>query len=697
MTLPIVLLPTGAGVGNYSLKQGLQYALQQQGYNVELFHPLQDIKLTPEQIEYYFLSNNIKDLFEIILAQFDALGQKADFVLVEGFYIKNDNDTFAWLNKYTETFNSTLIRALNARVILVARQGSKGLHELQNQLEFALNKVDKAAVIGAIITKLNAPVNEQGDIRFSLLDEMPLASRNKLTTADIVSLDLFRHQNLKLLGTTEWNANLTELRMRDIRRILNLKSLNDGDEHTRRVKMITMCARGINHCLDEMNPGTLIITSADRTDIIIAATLAAKKGVQMAGLILTASYHLNSLAFQFCLQTIQESGLPIYTTENKSISTILKLSQLDYTGIPDDDEERLHLLKESISRSIDIQAIEIFLDRGITKKMSPPAFRYYLIKMAQKQLKRIVLPEGNEPRTIEAAIACHRRQIAKCVLLGKPDEIKNIAKLHGLSLPEELSILDPQSIKDDYVSPLLQLRKAKGLTEQMAKESLEDPITLGTMMLKMGDVDGLVSGAIHTTANTIRPALKIIKTKPECALVSSVFFMCMEEQVLVFGDCAVNPDPSAENLADIAIESAASAMAFGIEPKIAMLSYSTGSSGSGVDVEKVKKATELVKNKRPDLIIDGPLQYDAATIESVAKNKAPMSPVAGKATVLIFPDLNTGNTTYKAVQRSANVLSIGPVLQGLNKPVNDLSRGATVDDIIYTIAITAIQSQQKEL
>ena len=227
-----------------------------------------------------------------------------------------------------------------------------------------------------------------------------------------------------------------------------------------------------------------------------------------------------------------------------------------------------------------------------------------------------------------------------------------------------------------------------------ADSELQDNVMLGTMMLRLGEVDGLVSGANHTTANTVRPALQVIRTAPDYNLVSSVFFMCLPQQVLVYGDCAVNPDPNAEQLAEIAIQSAESATAFGIPPRVAMISYSTGASGAGADVEKVARATELVRAQRPDLLVDGPLQYDAASVESVGRKKAPDSPVAGKATVFIFPDLNTGNTTYKAVQRSANVISIGPLLQGLARPVNDLSRGALVDDIVYTIALTAIQAAQ---
>ena len=256
-----------------------------------------------------------------------------------------------------------------------------------------------------------------------------------------------------------------------------------------------------------------------------------------------------------------------------------------------------------------------------------------------------------------------------------------------------LEIVDPHEIAERYVTPMVELRKNKGLTASQALHALEDNVVLGTMMLAVDEVDGLVSGAVHTTANTVRPALQLIKTEPGSSIVSSCFFMLMPEQVLVYADCAVNPDPSAQELAEIAKQSADSARSFGIDPKVAMISYSTGESGSGDDVEKVRAATALAKARWPTLLLDGPMQYDAATVQEVAAQKAPGSLVAGQATVFVFPDLNTGNTTYKAVQRSANVVSVGPMLQGLRKPVNDLSRGALVDDIVFTIALTAIQAE----
>ena len=327
-------------------------------------------------------------------------------------------------------------------------------------------------------------------------------------------------------------------------------------------------------------------------------------------------------------------------------------------------------------------------------RLSPAQFRFNMMEAARKADKRIVLPEGAEPRTVEAAVICHEKGIARCVLLAKRAEVEAVAQARSLTLPTSLEIIDPDTLIEQYVAPMCELRKSKGLTPEDARKQLQDTVVLGTMMMAQNDVDGLVSGAVHTTANTIRPALQLIKTAPGASIVSSVFFMLLPGQVLVYGDCAVNPNPTPEQLAEIAIQSADSAKAFGIEPRVAMISYSTGTSGAGPDVDAVAQAVAIAKEKAPNLAIDGPLQYDAASVADVAKSKAPNSPVAGKATVFVFPDLNTGNCTYKAVQRNANVLSVGPMLQGLRKPVNDLSRGALVEDIVYTIALTAIQATQ---
>jgi len=348
--------------------------------------------------------------------------------------------------------------------------------------------------------------------------------------------------------------------------------------------------------------------------------------------------------------------------------------------------------KEAVIAGMEEKLWEYVLKKNREHRMSPPEFRNFLIKKAQKHKAKIVLPEGSEPRTVRAAILALQRQIAHPLLLAKRADVEKTAATLYMTLPGDLEIIDPENLAPKYVPLLIELRKNKGMTEEEAKKKLKDSVWVGTMMVKAGDADGLVSGAIHSTAETVRPALMIIKPHAGTSLISSVFFMCLPTQVLVYGDCAINPNPNADELAQIAIQCADTARNFGIVPRVAMLSYSTGESGKGEDVDKVKEATQKVKELRPDIEIDGPMQYDAAIMESVARTKAPNSHIAGRATVFVFPDLNTGNTTYKAVQRSANTISVGPMLQGLAKPVNDLSRGALVDDIVYTIAITAVQA-----
>ncbi len=388
---------------------------------------------------------------------------------------------------------------------------------------------------------------------------------------------------------------------------------------------------------------------------------------------------------------IHQKNRAIGYIANQEISSELAIPYFGF--IPDNLSNNVSEAQSQILKYIDSALLSKVINNQVDKHLTTPEiFKYSLIDQAQKANKRIILPEGAEPRTLEAAIYCEHNKIAKCVLVGSPSEIKDVAEQHGLAIPSSIEIIDPSIVAKNYVDTLVELRKHKGMTKETAEIQVQDNVILGTLMLAKGDVDGLVSGAIHTTADTIRPALQLLGTDKNSSIVSSVFFMLMPNQAYVYGDCAVNPNPSPEQLANIAIQSANTAQAFGISPKVAMISYSTGNSGMGSDVEAVKEATKLAKEKAPNLLLDGPLQFDAAYVPSVGRQKMPDSKVAGNATVFIFPDLNTGNTTYKAVQRSANIISIGPVLQGLSKPVNDLSRGALVEDIIFTIAITAIQA-----
>jgi phosphate acetyltransferase len=440
-----------------------------------------------------------------------------------------------------------------------------------------------------------------------------------------------------------------------------------------------------------LTEGRLVIVPGDRHDVVMAACLAELSGTRLAALLHSVGTEPDPRVWDLTRAT-RATGLPILVVDDSSYETATRVRDLD-PGLPIDDLERIEAVTDTIADALDASWLESLPSSARSRRLSPAAFRYQLVEQSSAAGACLVLPEGTEPRIVQAAVACADRGIARSVLLGPPDQVADLAGSLGLHLPDGVTVVDPQAVAERYVAPLAALRERRGWTEEMARDHLADPITVGTMMLQQGEVDGLVAGAVHTTAATVRPALQILGTRPGSRLVSSVFFMCLPDEVVVYGDCAINPQPGAEDLADIAIQSAASARAFGIEPRVAMISYSTGTSGSGVDVDKVAEATRIVRELEPGLAVDGPLQYDAAAIVSVGQTKRPGSAVAGRANVFIFPDLNTGNTTYKAVQRSAQVVSVGPMLQGLAKPVNDLSRGALVDDIVYTVALTAIQSR----
>ncbi len=699
----IFIAPTGLHSGLSSISIALLHALDTQGIKASFFKPVApygegDIERSTQLVKQMYPLNPpqpmpLKQAQQLISAgQNDRLledlvglhhiaSSGTEVTIVEGLVPDRSEP-------YTAKLNAEIAKALNADIILISSAENKTPNEIQAEINLnaaIFGGFKEGKIIGAIVNKYGTP--EQSHFMFTSsleTDAQRLSKRPKLSLP-----------HCRLLGTIPWQRELISPRTLDIARQLDANILNEGDIDSRRVGTISLCARTLPNMLNRLTAGTLIVTPGDRVDVILACALAETNGTPLAGLVLTGGLLPNDDVMALCHKAIT-NGLPILTTENDTFACASQLDRID-TAVPEDDLQRIDLIRAHIAEHIDIQALLTAINAPRAVRLSPAAFRFQLVERSRSDIKRIVLPEGEEPRTIQAAAICQNRGIAHCILLGKQEVIHQVAQAQGIELPSGIEILDPDSIRERYVPDMVELRKHKNLTAPMASAQLEDNVVLGTMMLALDQVDGLVSGAIHTTANTIRPAMQLIKTAPGAKLISSVFYMCLPEQVLVYGDCAVNPDPNAEELADIAIQSADSALAMGIAPKVAMISYSTGASGSGSDVEKVKQATAIAKQLRPDLIIDGPLQYDAATTASVAKSKAPNSPVAGQATVLVFPDLNTGNTTYKAVQRSANVISVGPMLQGLRKPVNDLSRGALVEDIVYTIALTSIQAQQLKL
>ncbi|MTI15337.1 phosphate acetyltransferase [Sansalvadorimonas verongulae] len=688
--------PTHYGVGLTSVSLGLVRALDKLGCRVRFFKPIAQTEIAgPEHsVEMVratmaqqpadpipfsraedLLGANKRDvLMEEIVASFDRVCTGADVVIVEGMVPTRSAP-------YMGRLNAEISKNLNAKVILVSQaQNEETLEDTVDHLNIAADNYGGLSgknILGYVLNKLTPEMIEQtGGDAFNALPALEKAKAMPL-------------------GYIPWRSELSALRTKDVAAELNAEILFAGEIAQRRVTSYVLCARTAANMSHLLKPGALVVVSGDRDDVILATCMAAQNGVPLAGLLITGGVKPAEGIQALVEKSLGDSALPVVMVESGSYQTATMLDRMS-TAVRSDDLERVEQVMESVSDHINVDALQSMIATTSEKRLSPPAFRYQLMRQAQAANKRIVLPEGDEPRTIKAAAICQERGIANCVLLGKPDVIRNVAESQGIELPEGLEIMDMDEVRGQYIDPMVELRKNKGLTAPMAESQLEDTVVLGTMMLAQDDVDGLVSGAVHTTANTIRPAFQLIKTKPDASNVSSVFFMLMPEQVLVYGDCAVNPDPTAEQLADIAIQSADSAAAFGVEPRVAMISYSTGASGMGADVEKVREATRIAKERRPDLEIDGPLQYDAASVESVASSKAPDSSVAGRATVFVFPDLNTGNTTYKAVQRSANVVSVGPMLQGLNKPVNDLSRGALVDDIVYTIALTAIQAKAEE-
>ena len=499
---------------------------------------------------------------------------------------------------------------------------------------------------------------------------------------------LTRHR-LRLLAAVPHRPELAWLRVRDLVRELDPQILYEGDQ-SRRIKDVAVFAQGVPGGLRVLTEGRSLwsrrpprgghgrLPRRAQRDPAGRAAPVGRDRAGSAGLELT--------------QAASATGLPILVAKDNSYETANRVRDVD-PGLPADDLARIDGVVNSVADALDASWLESLPGPAQSRRLSPAAFRYQVVELARAAGATVVLPEGTEPRTLQAAVECAERGIARSVLLGPPDQVATAARGLGLELPDGVAVVDPQAVAERYVAPLTELRRHRGWTEDLAREHLTDPVMVGTMMLQQGEVDGLVAGARHTTAATVRPALQVLGTKPGTRLVSSVFFMCLPDEVVIYGDCAINPRPGAEDLADIAIQSAASARALGIEPRVAMISFSTGTSSTGSDVDKVAEATRIVHEREPDLAVDGPLQYDAAAIASVAQSKRPGSTVAGRASVFIFPDLDTGNTTYKAVQRSAQVVSIGPILQGLAKPVNDLSRGAQVDDIVYTIALTAIQSR----
>ncbi len=687
MTRIVLVVPTGHGVGLTATCLGLVEALLQQAVNVGFYKPLAQPSATgsatdrstglvrlatalrpPEpiaaqEVERRLSEGALDSLMEDVLAAAEPLLHEHDVLIVEGLVPGSGL-------VYSGRVNLLLAKALDADVLLVGAPADDDVDHLAETMAIAARSYragEHDRVVGAVVNRL---------------PEAWPATLERLRSALAV-------RGIPLVAAVAYRQALTWPRLRDIVAGLDVTVLNAGDQD-RRVKSVIVAAQAVPGVLPLLEEGRLVIVPGDRHEVILSVCLAAMNGIRLAGLLLTVGERPDPRVWALCEPAVA-TGLPVLLTSEYSYETATLVRSVD-TEVPVDDAERAGAVMAAMADGFDPGWLAGLPTPSHVPRLSPPAFRRRLTTAARLADSRIVLPEGAEPRTLQAAAICQESGIARCVLLASPRDVAAQAAGLGIELPAGLEIIDPADIGERHVEALVAARRHKGMTVEVARDQLADPIMLGTVMLHLGEVDGLVAGAVHTTAATLRPALQLIGTAPNARLVSSVFFMCLPDDVVIYGDCAVNPNPDAQQLADIAVQSAVSARAFGIEPRVAMISFSTGTSGSGSDVEKVTEATRLVREREPSLAVDGPLQYDAAAIASVARSKAPDSPVAGRATVFVFPDLNTGNTTYKAVQRSADVVSIGPMLQGLAKPVNDLSRGALVDDIVYTIAVTAVQA-----
>lgn len=616
-------------------------------------------------------AEKMDELYTAVLNKYKKLETQCDFILIEG------TDYTGSLKPFEFDFNAQMANNLGSPVLAVVNGFEKSAMGVADtvQLIRRVLKKEKCQYLGMFINRV---IREDQNAIVQYLEKSKTEDEIDFVIPEI--------------------GLLQKLTIRQISQALKAKMIYGQDEvldHD--IIDYKIAAMNVENILKYTEDGTLVITPGDRTDVLAALflTLLSDNYPKIAGIILTGGTSPDD-GFMKLLNGLKKIPVAVCRVDTDTFTTAMSIQKIKPV-LSADNERRLAVALGHFEQHVDETLIKSRIDLTSADVITPIMFEYELFERARKNKKHIVLPEGLDERILRATEILLRRDVVEITLLGNEEEILQKASVLHLNL-EGVNIIDPydNDLINDYSATYHKLRKDKGITRETARELMFDVSYLGTMMVYKGHADGMVSGAVNTTQHTIRPAFEFIKTKPGVSIVSSSFFMCFEDRVLVYGDCAVNPNPNAKELADIAISSSDTAIMFGVTPRVAMLSYSTGQSGKGADVEKVREATAIVREKRPELKIEGPIQYDAAIDATVAQLKMPESEVAGKATVFIFPDLNTGNNTYKAVQRSAGAVAVGPVLQGLNKPVNDLSRGCLVKDIVNTVMITAIQAQEED-
>ncbi len=621
-----------------------------------------------EYVETMLASNRSNELINQLISKFKKLESEYDFVLCEGIRRSFLTTTINYdLNiKIAQNFGSAVINIISAK--------NGNATEVYEDILMESENLSYAGCEHFVTF-----VNRLSDFKYDKLQKkLKNYQQNIYLLKEITELDL--------------------LSVQDVIEGLDAQTVILGEsDHNRVIKGVKVAALTLDNFLEHLQEDDLVIVPADRSDIILG----------LLGALYSTNYpNISAIVFPFSMKAhvniqklvdgLDSFNLPVLSVPTDTYQTAKNISKIG-ARLRVSSERKIALALGLFHSSVDIQLIERKIATAKSSIVTPMMFQYKLFELARVNKKRIVLPESSDERILRAAETILRRGVADIILLGNEVELKENYLRLGLDL-SEATIIDHMNsnLMQEFIDEFYELRKEKGLSKEASKDAMGHLNYFGTMMVQLGYADGMVSGAIHSTGETIRPALQIIKTSPDISVVSSVFFMCLKTKVLVYGDCAINQDPDAQTLAQISISSAKTAEAFGIDAKVAMLSYSTGESGSGVDVDKVREATKIVQRRSPEILIEGPIQYDAAVNKKVASVKLPNSKVAGEASVFVFPDLNTGNNTYKAVQRSSDAIAIGPILQGLNKPINDLSRGCLVADIVNTVAITAIQAGQKQ-
>ncbi len=607
-------------------------------------------------------------LLENILQKFKVLSRTHDFVLIEGTDFLGKETTFEF------ELNADIAVNLGSPVMLVSSGHGKSAEDIFQDSQMVIEQLTQGSldIVALIVNRADLTQEEKDDLR------------EHLVSSDGQKPLVFSIPDEPSIGKPSMN---------DVRKWLHADVLYGANRLDGLVGDYLIAAMQVDHFLSYVQNDQLIITPGDRSDIVLAA-IASRLSTSMpdiAGVLLTGGIAMPESVARL-IEGWTGVPIPILLTSSHTYRTVQLLSQL-YGRIESTDLRKINTALGLFERHVNGKEIGNRLLNGKSTRVTPMMFEFNLIERAKSNKMRIVLAEGEESRIIQATDILLRREVADIILLGNVQKMQQKARDLGVDI-SGARLIDPQDSEyfEEYSKTYFELRKAKGITEEQARDRMLDATYFATMMVHKDHADGMVSGAVNTTAHTIRPAFEFIKTKKGCSIVSSVFLMCLKDKVLVFGDCAVNPNPTAQQLAEIAIASAHTASVFGVDPRVAMLSYSTGTSGKGADVDIVVDATKIAQEMAPHLELEGPIQYDAAIDPTVARTKLPNSRVGGRATVFIFPDLNTGNNTYKAVQRAAGAIAIGPVLQGLNKPVNDLSRGCLVPDIVNTVAITAVQA-----